>query len=81
MSQALTENTNIRASLALAVGAIVMSAVVTYFTAQATVDARVTQVESRIESIVQRLENSNVSLAQSIDLLRDELRQYYQRRP
>ena len=74
------ERTNIRASFALAIGAVVMSAIVTYFTAEATIDARVTKVESRIESIVQRLEQSNVNLAESIDLLRDELRQYYQRR-
>lgn len=81
MSPSLSEKTSIRVSFAMAVGAVVMSAMVTYFTAEATIDARVTKVESRIESIVQRLENSNVSLAQSIDLLRDELRQYYQRRP
>lgn len=76
----IDERTSIRVSFALAVGAVVLSAIVTYFTAEATIDARVTKVESRIESIVQRLEQSNVNLAESIDLLRDELRQYYQRR-
>lgn len=81
MSSSLDERTTVRASFALAVGAVLMSAVVTYFTAQATVDARVTKVESRIESIVHRVEESNLTLARSIDLLRDELRQYYQRRP
>lgn len=74
------ERATIRIGAAFVVGSLVMSAVVTYFTAQATVDARVTRVETRIESIVQRLEQSNGELAHAIDMLRDELRVYYQRR-
>lgn len=77
----VSDATTITLGLAFILAAGAMSALVTYYTAQATIDRRVTQVEARIEAVVNRMEQSNESLAKSIDLLRDELRSYYQRKP
>jgi hypothetical protein len=70
----MNESTTITLGVAYMVGAGVLSGVVTYFTAKQTIENRVTAVETRLETTVG-------ALKESIDLLRDELRSYYQRKP
>lgn len=69
----MNETTTITLGLAYVVGAGIVSAIVTYFTANHAIDTRVTKIETRLDATV-------ASLKESIDLLRGELRQYYQRR-